>query len=255
MAKVDNRGVHALAKPVGELYKSEDERHRDPAGVLASLVSSRDEADAGQRWKPGREIAGASRFVGWAHEHGCVIDLRTFAPPANASAGGEHIVYADERTRRIVKLTKPGLLGAQAADAGAYMQRMALGNRLFGDDVWFEGILMLPGEEEPRTMISQPFIEGRDASTDEQVAYVRSKGFVEYHGKFVHPVLAITVWDSFTSGNIIAKPDGTYQAIDLQIEPATEEELEAAQDSSGIGKTFVFGKRLERAPASGPRPR
>lgn len=81
-------------------------------------------------------------------------------------SGGEHIVYYNSESGRVYKLTKPGLYGAQAEDAGVYLQRWALANRVFSDDVRFEGFVTLPGESDARAVISQPFVEGRDATPE-----------------------------------------------------------------------------------------
>lgn len=82
----------------------------------------------------------------------------------------------------------------------------------------FEGIVTLPGEHAPRVVTSQSFVEGRDATAAEQAEYLRSKGFVEHDGRWVHPVLGVAVWDTQTPGNVITRPDGTMQAVDLQVE-------------------------------------
>lgn len=244
MSKASEDGIHPLAKPINERYKTDDERRKDPARVLAGVASQGGSADARKRWKPGRELASASSLLAWADEHELVLDSRTnfLGRLQVLASGGEHIVFDAPSSGRIVKLTKPGFFGAQAEDAGAYLQRMALGNRVFGDDVKFEGIVTLPGEEAPRAVISQPFIEGRDATIEEQKDYLMQHGFVEHDGKFVHPVLGVTVWDTITNGNVIAKPDGTFQAIDLQLEPSTSEDLKAVREKSGIGRETVFSK-------------
>jgi hypothetical protein len=242
MSKEREDGVHRLAKPINERYKSEDERRKDPARVLAGVVSAGDDSNAKKRWKYGRELASPSSLVAWAHTNDAVLKSENFDAPEKSVGGGEHIVFDDPLNRRVIKMTKPGLFGAQAEDAGAYLQRLALSNRVLGDDVKFEGIVTLLGEEAPRAVISQSFVEGRDATTEEQQDYLRSKGFVEHEGKFIHPTLGVTVWDTITTGNVIAKPDGTFQAIDLQVEPSTAEDLKAAREKTGIGRETVFSK-------------
>ncbi len=113
---------------------------------------------------------------------------------------------------------------------------------MFGDDVRFEGIVTLPGEHAPRVVTSQSFVEGRDATAAEQAEYLRSKGFIEHDGRWVHPVLGVAVWDTQTPGNVITRPDGTMQAVDLQVEKARPEELRAVRQQSGLGLPTVFSK-------------
>lgn len=234
MAKVYDM-PHRLALPIETRYLGADERLRDPAHVLESLLRDGGAAGQSEQGKHGRCLARFARLVAWADEQRGSLDLdpEEFARPE--FAGGEHAVFLDRDTGRLVKITKPGMLGAQAEDAGAYLERWALANRVFGDDVRFEGVVRMPGEDEPRVVISQSFVEGSDATMEEQADYLRSRGFVEYDGRWVHPVLAVAVWDTLTPGNVIVQPDGAMWAVDLQIEPARAEELRAVQGRRVFG--------------------
>ncbi|MFN0080788.1 MAG: hypothetical protein ACKVY0_30330 [Prosthecobacter sp.] len=82
-----------------------------------------------------------------------------------------------------MKLTKPGFVGYYAEDAGAYLERWALANRVFGDDVKIEGVVRLPDEDAPRVVISQPFVQGRDATVAEVSGFLSERGFVEHKGR------------------------------------------------------------------------
>ncbi len=232
---------HRLAKPRESTYDNNDERFQDPAFVLQSILRGVQRAGTSQRGKYGRELASASSFLAWSRENGAILDPTDFVE--YKAGGGEHSVVFDEVNGRVFKLTKPGLFGAQAEDAGAYLERMALSNRVFGDDVKFEGIVNFPDEHAPRTVTSQSFAKGRDATSGEQADYLRGKGFVEHDGRWVHPILDIAVWDTQTPGNVITRPDGTMQAVDLQVEPATSEELRAVREKSGIGGEPVFSRK------------
>lgn len=231
---------HRLAKPRESTYDNKNERFRDPAFVLQDFLRGVQSAGTSQRGKHGRELASASSFLAWGRDNGAVLDPAGFV--GEKVGGGEHSVVFDEVNGRVFKLTKPGLFGAQAEDAGAYLERMALSNRVFGDDVKFEGIVNLPGEHESRAVTSQPFVKGRDATPEEQVDYLRGKGFIEHDGRWVHRILGVSVWDTQTPGNVITKPDGTMQAVDLQVEPATSQELRAVQEKSGIGGDPAFSR-------------
>lgn len=239
---VDENGVHSLAKPIGEAYKSEDERQRDPAQILRSLVRRGVEADPGQRRKSGRAIASHSDLVAWAHRQGAMLDPADFT--TLEGGGGEHSVRLDEGTGRVYKVTKPGLYGSQAEDAGAYLQRWALHNRAVSDDAQFEGLVHLPGEDEPRAVVSQPFRRGDDSTGHEQADYLRGKGFHEIEpGRWTHPITKVTAWDTITDGNAITSPEGRVQPVDFQMGAATPDEVRRAQEKSGIGGEPQFAVR------------
>jgi hypothetical protein len=223
------------------MYKSLDEQLRDPASILASVVSRGDAANPRQRWKPGRKIASPSDLVAWAASNGRILtptrpftradgrsraqsDSEVFA--TDRSGGNEHTVYYDPTIGRIYKITKPGVYGAQGDDAGAYLQRWALANSVANDDVKFEGLIQLLNEEDMSAVISQPFVTGRDATIPESADYLKSKGFRQGGGwRWIHPVTGVAVWDVPTIGNAITRPDGSVQPIDWQFEPATSDEL------------------------------
>jgi hypothetical protein len=237
---VDPDGVHTLAKPRPSRYESEHAQRTDPAAVLESVIRESRGANPQKRWKHGRQIASHAEGLAWA-----AATASRFQDPETLGrelgAGGEHSVFYQPETGRVLKVTKPGLYGAQAEDAGAYLQRWALQNRIFHDDVHVEGYVMLPGEHEASIVISQPFIEGRDATPAEISDFLRSKGFVEIESeKWVHPITGIKVWDGITPGNVIAREDGTMMPIDLQLEPASAEDQRAAQEVSGLGKERVY---------------
>ena len=150
------------------------------------------------------------------------------------------MVIPDVATGRVVKLTKPGFFGAQAEDAGAYLERWALHNTIFSDDVAFEGLVTFPGEEAPRAVISQKFAAGRDATPEEQDEYLKGKGFHEVeNGRWVHPVRGVVVWDTITPGNCIMTAGGV-KVIDLQIGLATTEEIEEVRRRTGLGRKTSF---------------
>jgi len=159
---------------------------------------------------------------------------------AGLPGGGEHKVLIDPTTGRVVKLTKPGFFGAQADDAGAYLERWALHNIVFSDDVAFEGFIILPEENVPRAVISQKFAAGRDATPEEQSEYLKERGFHEVeNGRWVHPVRGVVVWDTITPGNCIMTSHGV-KVIDLQIGLATTEEIEEVRRQTGLGKKTSF---------------
>ncbi|MEI7910769.1 MAG: hypothetical protein WCK77_14120 [Verrucomicrobiota bacterium] len=226
-----------------------NERHRDPQTVLSGITGQAQRISAGgirtdgeKRRKYGRKLATGEELAVWAKENGRLLKSSGFeeVPDLHPIGGGEHKVLFDEESGRVVKLTKPGLFGAQAEDAGAYLQRWSLHNQAFSDDVMFEGIVTLSGETEPRAVISQRFAKGRDATTEEQADFLKEKGFIETpDGKWIHPVRGVAVWDTITPGNVIMTEDGA-RVIDLQISPADGKELADIREQSGIGKDTAF---------------
>jgi hypothetical protein len=241
--RVDENGVHSLAKPRQSLNLNSDEKRKDPAFILEALIRGSHEAGGPQRWKLGRAIASYSRLLAWAERSALRFDPASL-PPGKERGGGEHVVRYDPQSGRWYKLTKPGLFGAQSEDAGAYLQRWALANRVFGDDVKFEGIVTLPGEHDARTIISQPDVAGRDSTTAEIERYLRERGFHQVDRmRWVHPVTGLAVWDAHTEGNAITMADGKVRPIDLQIEPASPAELRDVRRATGMGGESLFASR------------
>jgi hypothetical protein len=224
-----------------------DERNRDPQGILDAITGEGDgrgsiRADGRQRRKSSRPVGTDSELRNWTKANGRDLDPAPIAALISEEnpKGGEHLVIFDAASGRVVKLTKPGFFGAQGQDAGAYVERWALHNKAFREDVAFEGMVTLPGENEPRAVISQNFAKGRDATPDEQRDYLIEKGFYEMpDGRWIHPLRGIVSWDTITPGNAILTADG-LKVIDLQMAPAPADELKALRERTGIGRKTTF---------------
>jgi hypothetical protein len=241
------------AKPGGENSfnltpnSQPDTIHHDPNGPKAPRRAFREitgddgrstGADGEKRRKPGRRVASSEDLARWAGKTDKTVDPEIFTGEGALIGGGEHTIFYNGGNR-VLKFTKPGLFGAQAEDAGAYLQRWALHNEVFNDDVQIEGIVTLPGEHAPRLVISQPFRKGRDATPAEIADYLTEKGFTEHEGRWVHPVRGVAVWDTITAGNVIMTEHGA-RAVDLQIGPAGPAELHAVRERTGIGRKTSF---------------
>jgi hypothetical protein len=253
-----NKGDTTGAKPGGESSFNltpnlqPDTINHDPNGPKAPRRAFREitgESDAGgdagtgaqKRRKSGRSLASHAGFLAWAERNGHRLDSSQIFAEAkleDAPGGGEHKILATP-DGRFLKFTKPGLYGANGEDAGAYLQRWALHNEVFNDDVQIEGIVTLPGEHDARIVISQPFRKGRDATPAEIADYLTEKGFTEHEGRWVHPVRGVAVWDTITPGNVIMTEHGA-RAVDLQIGPAGPAELHAVRERTGIGRRTSF---------------
>ncbi|MBX3740248.1 MAG: hypothetical protein KF712_04610 [Akkermansiaceae bacterium] len=229
------------------------ERLREPLQILEALGAEthdlrrspeglRTNEGKRRKSKQGRQLTDDPGILAWAQRHGRILDPGPIEGLRGQDAphGGEHTVIIDGPSRRVIKLTKPGLFGAQAEDAIAYLERWALHNRAFGDDVAFEGLVTLPGEHAPRAVISQRYAEGRDATMEEQADFLNGKGFHEQpDGRWIHPIRGITVWDTITPGNVIATADG-MRVIDLQVAPTPSKELAEVRLRTGIGRETSF---------------
>lgn len=245
----------ALIQPLDPSTQSHQNEHherlREPIQILEALGVETDDyrrgpqgirTDDGKRRKHGKKLSGDSGILAWAQRHGRILDPKPFGEfrGEDSPGGGEHKVIIDRDSHRVIKLTKPGLFGAQAEDAIAYLERWALHNRAFRDDVAFEGLVTLPGEHAPRAVISQRYAEGRDATAEEQADFLKGKGFYEQpDGRWIHPIRGITVWDTITPGNVIATADG-LRVIDLQVSPTPSQELASVRQQTGIGRQTSF---------------
>ena len=236
-----------------------------PSSILSALGLGKEggAADPEQRRKHGRQLARASELARWAEGEGRSYHEKTALGAAERilGGGGEHVVFLDETGNRVLKRTKAGLFGAQGNDVGEYLQRWALHNEVFGDDVRIEGVTKLEGDDEIRVIVSQPFFEGRDATAEELSEYLASKGFVRWEnwGAWVHPVRGVAVWDTQTPGNALMTAEGV-RAIDLQIAPAANDVLKQVRGETGFGNETSFSlasgdylesiaQRLDRAKA------
>ena len=125
--------------------------------------------DATERERAARIAAEQSRLIEWAKSH---HRLGGRLPPEDAR-GGEHTVYFDEQFNRYIKSTIPekhkgyGIaLGSytHGATPSEYLDRLALQNRIFNDDLRLERIVVRNAK--PIIVTSQPFISGEHASQE-----------------------------------------------------------------------------------------
>ena len=239
------RVEHLTAKTIDGRILHDKSARNSPSSILSALGLGKEggAADPEQRRKHGRQLARASELARWAEGEGRSYHEKTALGAAERilGGGGEHVVFLDETGNRVLKRTKAGLFGAQGNDVGEYLQRWALHNEVFGDDVRIEGVTKLAGDDEIRVIVSQPFFEGRDATSEELSEYLASKGFVPWEnwGAWVHPVRGVAVWDTQTPGNALMTAEGV-RAIDLQIAPAANDVLKQVRDETGFGKDTSF---------------
>ncbi len=125
----------------------------------------------------------------------------------------EHTVFLAQEQERVVKFTLPPNFGAQGSVL--YLRNITACNRIFGDDIWFHGIL--PTEQGPAFVISQPYVEGTQPTDTEVADWFLTQGYESKgHNRWFHPVTGVEVADAHT-GNLIKLADGELVPIDLQV--------------------------------------
>ncbi len=272
---------HPLAFPLSSASLSPDEALRSPAHILASLFPDaarsaaaatthpfHPAADAGadrkQRGEPRPSVGGRpadlALLLDWAKKNRRLAPLQSFqlnAEPSTLRAGGEHIIIPNWDNDRLYKFTKPGQFGAQALDGPAYLERLALSNRVFGDDLRFEGFTRFPGDQDWRAVISQPFYAAADPARPDATMpaildWLQARGWHAFEGYHLHPILGLQLWDIQTPGNFIATPTGPMP-VDLQLEPADPARLQRLRTQIQQGpRTPTFAApRSNRLPSPG----
>lgn len=125
----------------------------------------------------------------------------------------EHTVFLAEKFLRVVKFTLPPNFGAQGSIP--YLRNIIACNRIFGDDIWFHGIILT--EQGPAFVISQPYVDGTEPTSEEIAEWFTSQGYESKgHNRWFHPVTGVDVADAHT-GNLIKSSDGELIPIDLQV--------------------------------------
>jgi hypothetical protein len=90
-----------------------------------------------------------------------------------------------------------------------------LANKLFNDDIRFEGVIVI--DNAVSIMISQSYVKGTQPAELEIELWFRDSGF-KSRGLYLwwHPELKIEIADAHT-GNLLKSPNGSLIPIDVQI--------------------------------------
>ena len=171
--------------------------------------------------------------------------------------GAEHLVYTHAPSQRVIKTTRAddigdGTLGARGG-ASEYLGSLLLGNLIFGDDVRFEGLVQTDGVL-PQVVLSQRFVNGRDATPKEIAKYMESLGFTRKEarkdvGIWEHKKLGVDVYDAVPN-NVKRSVDGNIYVIDVDVIPKRPVE-EILGDLRSEGQTLSsspVSEVLESAP-------
>jgi hypothetical protein len=153
-------------------------------------------------------------------------------PDPPEMAGQEHVVWRSTDRRRVFKATKPNEFGvavgySTSVPASDYFSRLSLANRVFGDDIIFEGVATTANGK-LQVVTSQPLIVGRATVPQEIVNLMESMGFkaLDIIGQpaWYREEDNVMAFDTHTK-NFLTTPDGPVP-IDVNLcEP--DEELKA----------------------------
>jgi hypothetical protein len=171
------------------------------------------------------------RLRAWAEANG---KLKGKLPREDAR-GGEHIVQipgdTEKANTRAIKATRPdanqgyGIAygsHSQGATPSEYLDRLSTHNHIFNDDVKLECIV--PVGNKLSIVTSQPFIEGRDATSAEIDDYMVKKGFEKIgHGTYYHPGEQLLVHDLVSKNAKVSEITGRVRPIDPVIQRVTPE--------------------------------
>lgn len=190
-----------------------------PQGSPQSLARRLQEDSAG---KDGDNVAQRIRretesILEWGAETGRLLDLQSLTRLTESwkklAGQSEHTVFLAQKFERVVKFTLPPNFGAQGSIP--YLRNIVACNRLFGDDIWFHGIILT--EQGPAFVISQPYVDGTEPTSEEIANWFLDQGYeLKGHNRWFHPVTGVDVADAHT-GNLIKSSDGELIPIDLQV--------------------------------------
>lgn len=133
----------------------------------------------------------------WARNRGCLLDGSGYLNRVTGG-GAEHAVFFDRDSQTYFKITRKfgltvgtnfhigkrtqrylGVPFVRQATPLEYLERMALFNDVFADDIRVVGVL---AEPEPAIVTTQPVIRGRDATVEEITTFMAGLGFAEVRG-------------------------------------------------------------------------
>ncbi len=189
---------------------------RTGSGV-ADVDQPRDQVTA---WEE-RVAAQFAALKKWASGRGCLLSESDLPPRAFGKSGREHEVFHHPAGMRFWKSTFPGESGFGAfgyyTPAG-YLRRLHLSNRIFGDDVEFEGVWVR--SRKLSLVTSQSFIQPhpeRFIPTEAEIgAFLAALGFRWDENKMLwERDDGVELADTHDRNFIIA-PDGLIRAIDVQ---------------------------------------
>lgn len=184
--------------------------------------------DADHATRTRRVAAEQRRLLQWAQAHG-KLGFSGRLPPEFAR-GGEHRVFYQKRTRRYLKATLPDrqlgygiALGSfiHGATPAEYLDRLALQNQVFQDDIRLERIVTNQGQ--PIIITSQPAIKGIAPTQPVLDELMAGKGYATLAvGAYYDAPTGLLIFDLFPR-NAIQVTNGEVYPIDPVIQRITPE--------------------------------
>ncbi|MDF1657203.1 MAG: hypothetical protein P1U58_06295 [Verrucomicrobiales bacterium] len=170
----------------------------------------------------------------FARENDCLLSGRLNHLVQESHVGMEHVAFREPITGRIWKSTFPDQAGFGPAGYSTpigYFRRLRLSNRVFGDDVRFEGIWKRP--EGLSILTSQRYIfpdPETGMPTEAEISnWMKALGFEwsDEHSGFIRETDEVLVQDTHRR-NYIRAIDGEIYAIDVQPRLPKGREIEDA---------------------------
>jgi len=168
-----------------------------------------------------------ARLRAWAERRGLLVHG---LPPAD-DRQGEHGIWYDSSSDRYVKYTRPDrhqgygiALGSHlhGASPAEYLDRLALQNAIFHDDLRLEAVAALSGGR-LSIITSQPRIAGEAATPEEIDALMSPKGFRRLaEGAYLEPIQGLLVYDLFPR-NVVRGADRTLYPVDPVVQRVSED--------------------------------
>ena len=194
---------------------------RDAGAALAELCRrcANNDTDGSARTDETQWFRAESQsLVSWADTHGWLWSdphLEEITQGLDCFEGGaEHSVFSTVEISWVLKITKPPGFGLQSSLC-KYLRNILWSNRLFGDDIRFEGVIQRG--DGASILTSQPFLKGRAPSLQEIELWFSAKGYVRCgYNKWCNAATGTVVADAHI-GNFIVIESGKALPIDLQI--------------------------------------
>lgn len=184
------------------------------------------------------------------------------------AGGGEHEVFYDPKSDRWLKFVRPGSsglitkviqtdyplpehlsrLGAHAATPVDYLERMRLANEKFGDDQQYHGVWLDRSGEPGGLVISQPHINGQDATSTQVAKRLTEDGFKRVGPETWYRPTDNVIIDDTKPGNFVTDKNGVAQPVDIPMSVASDEVRAEAMRQINSGKRFL--KQGELRPAA-----
>ena len=242
-SELDDRLTHVsrteAGLPTGSAHESGSPTEQ-ASSFIAAGDARRPQSASGQPESFAERYRGQLRdLVDWARSNGRVLDPSLVEQPSSV-AGGEHQVWHDQDTDRMVKVTLPGQLGVKlSGDAPGsskvrsntnlldnqtspsdYLNRIKILNAL-GDDVQLHGIVYREGSSHPSIVTSQPRYDGVDdpglmkpIKTLLIDRGMKKDGFTKIGpGEYYDPESKTTLADAFAR-NVAINKDGSIIPFD-----------------------------------------